>query len=66
MLILGSASKQIQISYPLSLNLSLIDTAIKGIINDSNDDDEECVANINENQLIIPNRYINFDNLLKF
>ncbi len=55
-----------QISYPLSLNLSLIETAIKGIINDNNDDDEECVANINENQFTIPNRYINFDNLLKF
>ena len=36
------------------------------IINESNDEDEECVANINENQLIIPNTLITFDNLLKF
>jgi len=35
-------------------------------MNDSNADDEECVANIKENQFIMPNRYINLDSLLKF
>jgi hypothetical protein len=35
-------------------------------MNEDNEDDEECVANIRENQLIIPNKYINFDSLLKF
>ena len=42
------------------------ESTIKGIIDDSNDDDEECVANINGNQFIVPHGYINFDDLLKF
>jgi|TARA_B110000240_G_C13095441_1_gene281901 hypothetical protein len=35
-------------------------------MNDNKDEDEECVASINENQFIIPKKYISFDSLLKF
>jgi hypothetical protein len=58
---LDKSSKQIQISCPLSLNLSASEAATKGMVNESSDDDEECVASINENQLITPNRQISFD-----
>ena len=57
---------QMQTSQPLSLNLSAAASAIKGSINDSNDDEEEWVAKTKVNQSAATNRSINFDGLLKF
>ena len=58
---LDRSSKQRHTSYPLSLILSLIEIAIKGIIKDNNDDDEEWLAIIKENQFNIPKKYISFE-----
>jgi hypothetical protein len=42
-LCLDKSSKHIKLSKPLSLNLSVIVIPIKGIINESKEDEDECV-----------------------
>ena len=77
---MGKINTKYMLVYRFKFNIIIITNEIKKlkynlnneliknlpIINENNDGEEECVANINEYQFIIPSRYISLDDLFKF